>query len=100
MYKLLASIYFLLCAVSQGYAQEVDPALRPFVLSSTTVGVFSKQGAHAQKLFSDYVLQTDAPIPAGVVIRRRLSAKSFIVSVYNASAIKILQDKAVWFLPA
>jgi hypothetical protein len=100
MYKLLAGIYFLLCAVNQGYAQEVDPALRPFVVSPTTIGVFSKEGAYSQKSFSDYVLQTDAPIPAGVVIRRRLSAKSFIVSVYNASATKILQDKALLFLPA
>ncbi|MES2371897.1 MAG: S8 family peptidase [Bacteroidota bacterium] len=100
MYKLLACIYTLLCIFHRGYAQEADNVLRPFILQSATTGIFSKQQENAQKSFPAYVLKTDAPLPEGVVIRRKLSANIFIVSVYNASAKKILQDNSAVFVPA
>jgi hypothetical protein len=100
MYRLLACISILLCIAGRGYAQEADAMLRSFVLSSPATGTLSRPDGDAQKPFPAYVLKTDAPLPAGVIIRRRLSDNSFIVSVYNASTKKILQDKAVLFLPA
>lgn len=99
MYKIPACIFILLCVFQRGSAQEVDNVVRSFILPSATTGSFSKQ-QDTQKSFPAYVLKTDAPLPAGVIIRRRLSANSFIVSVYNAFAKKILEDNAALFLPA
>jgi hypothetical protein len=93
-------IYDPVIFLRQGYAQKADSTLRRFALPSITTGVLPVEEPDAQKSFPAYVLKTDAPLPEGLLVRRRLSANEFIVSVSDPSVKKILQKNAKLFAPA
>jgi hypothetical protein len=101
MYRVVVCVYITLCIFSgSGYAQNADSILSRFILHSGSTPTLSSKEPDAQKSFPAYVLKTDAPPPAGMQIRRRLSANGFIVSVANPSVIKMLQKNATVFTPA
>jgi hypothetical protein len=101
MSKVVTCVYIILFIfIGQSYGQKTDSTLRPFILSSIAKGVLPAPEQDAQKSFPAYVLKTDAPLPAGLLIRRRLSANEFIVSIPDPSVKKILQKNATLFAPA
>jgi hypothetical protein len=101
MSKVVACIYIILFAFSvPGYAQKTDSVLRPFILPSIITGALPAEEPGVQKSFPAYVLKTDAPLPQGLLIRRKLSANGFIVSVSDPAVKKILQKNATLFMPA